>query len=96
VIGELLSGFDAGSQSAENRTDLDAFLTIPRVSTVPISSETAERYAHIYVYLRSQSKPSPANDLWIAASAMEQSAALLTSDTHFLQIPQIIVQHLSP
>ena len=30
------------------------------------------------------------NDLWMAASAMEYGARLLTADGHFLEVPQIM------
>ncbi|NOX61747.1 MAG: type II toxin-antitoxin system VapC family toxin, partial [Chloroflexi bacterium] len=60
-----------------------------------ISQETAERYARIYAYLRQIGRPIPTNDLWIAASALEHNAELLTADRHFLAIPHILVFHLS-
>lgn len=95
VLGELWAGFETGSRRSVNRAELDAFLASSRVSVVPVINETAERYARIYAYLRKNGRPIPSNDLWIAASAMEQSATLLTADAHFLHIPQILVEHLS-
>lgn len=95
VLGELWGGFEIGTRRSENREELDAFMASPRVSVAPVVSETGDRYARIYAYLRSNGRPVPTNDLWIAASAMEHSATLLTADTHFLHIPQIIVEHLS-
>jgi predicted nucleic acid-binding protein len=94
VLGKLLAGFEAGSRSAENRRELAEFQRSPRVRTVFITEETAERYARIYAFLRSIGRPIPTNDLWIAASAMEHGAALLTADGHFLDIPQIVVIHI--
>ena len=95
VLGELWAGFEIGSRRTTNRDELDAFLASSRVSTIPIINETAERYARIYAYLRRNGRPIPTNDLWIAASAMEHSATLLTADAHFLLIPQILVEHLA-
>ncbi|MDX1417811.1 MAG: type II toxin-antitoxin system VapC family toxin [Candidatus Promineifilaceae bacterium] len=95
VLGELWAGFEIGSRRTTNRNELDAFLASSRVRVAPIINETAERYARIYAYLRENGRPIPTNDLWIASSAMEQSAVLLTADAHFLQVPQIIVEHLS-
>ena len=95
VLGELLAGFEVGNQRKQNRTELQEFMRSPRVQTVPITMETSERYASIYAHLRSVGRPLPTNDLWIAASAMEYSATLLTADSHFLNIPQIIVSHIS-
>lgn len=94
VLGELFAGFEVGSQRKQNRAELLEFHHNPRVRKVTITLETAERYAHIFAYLRGIGKPIPTNDLWIAASAMEHSTPLLTADAHFLQIPQIIVHHI--
>ena len=95
VLGELWAGFEIGSRRAANRHELDAFLASSRVSMSPVNNETAERYARIYAYLRKNGRPIPTNDLWIAASAMEHSATLLTADAHFLHIPHIFVEHLA-
>lgn len=95
VLGELRAGFEFGRRKTINHNELDAFLSSSRVSVTPVINETAERYARIYAYLRKNGRPIPTNDLWIAASAMEHSAVLLTADTHFLHIPQILVKHLS-
>ena len=35
----------------------------------------------------------PANDLWIAASAMQPGLKVLTTDKHYLEIPQIITEY---
>lgn len=93
VIGELLGGFETGTRREINRFELDAFLGSPRVAVVPINAATAERYAVLYAGLRTARQLIPTNDLWIAAAAMEHGAELLTSDAHFLRIPQIIVRH---
>ena len=92
VFGELLAGFEAGSKREQNRQELTAFLQSPRVRLVPVIADTAERYALIYAYLHQKGRPIPTNDLWIAASAMEHSAELLTADGHFLRVPQIITR----
>jgi tRNA(fMet)-specific endonuclease VapC len=95
VIGELLAGFEVGKRRQKNRMELEAFLDSPRVSIAPLTGETAERYAHIYAYLRKNGRPIPTNDLWIAASAMEHSAELLTNDNHFLNVVQILVTYIN-
>jgi len=50
---------------------------------VPIDADTVGFYADIYARLRRQGRPIPTNDLWIAASAMQQGLRLLTLDRHF-------------
>ena len=86
VLGELLGGFAAGSREARNRAELARFLDSPRVDVLPVTAQTADSYALVYAGLRRKGQPIPTNDLWIAASAMEHGAALLTSDAHFAQV----------
>ena len=86
VLGELLGGFAAGTREAKNRAELARFLDSPRVEVVPVTAQTADSYALVYSSLRRKGRPIPTNDLWIAASALEHGAALLTRDTHFGQI----------
>jgi tRNA(fMet)-specific endonuclease VapC len=86
VLGELLAGFAAGSRESRNRAELARFLDSPRVETVPVTAQTADSYALVYAGLRHKGKPIPTNDLWIAASAMELGAALLTLDAHFAHV----------
>jgi tRNA(fMet)-specific endonuclease VapC len=86
VLGELLGGFAAGSRQAKNRGELTQFLDSPRVQIVPVTLETADHYALIYATLKRKGQPIPTNDLWIAASALEHGAALLTRDAHFAKI----------
>ena len=50
---------------------------------MPATAQTADSYALVYSSLRRKGRPIPTNDLWIAASALEPGAALLTRDTHF-------------
>ena len=83
VLGELLGGFAAGTREARNRAELVRFLDSPRVELLPVTAQTADSYALVYSNLRRKGRPIPTNDLWIAASALEHGAALLTRDSHF-------------
>lgn len=91
VLGELLAGFEVGGRTRRNREELRRFLESPRVRLVTLGEATAERYAVIYASLRAAGRPIPTNDLWIAASAMEHGAELLTLDRDFEQVAQILV-----
>ena len=86
VLGEVLAGFAAGTREARNRLELAQFVTTPRVRVVAATEATADNYALVYAALRRKGKPVPTNDLWIAASALEHGAALLTLDAHFAAI----------
>jgi tRNA(fMet)-specific endonuclease VapC len=92
VLGELSAGFARGSREKRNRDILREFLSSPRVQTAVIDEETAERYAAILTYLWSKGTPLPTNDLWIAASAMQYGLKLITTDNHFRDVPQILVE----
>ena len=91
VVGELLSGFSKGNAEKRNRQILEKFLSITRVSILPLTQQTSERYALIHDYLRRNGTPIPTNDLWIAATTMEHGLNLITADRHFLKLPQIMV-----
>lgn len=93
IIGELLAGFSFGKKEKQNRSILQDFLLSSRVNIIDIDVETTERYAVIYRHLRLSGKPIPANDLWIAASAMQYGLKVITLDRHFLEISQIITEY---
>jgi predicted nucleic acid-binding protein len=94
ALGELRAGFQMGNQAERNERQLSAFLASPRVSVIPIDDETTPFYAEIYRSLRSEGKPIPSNDLWIAACAMQHGLTLLSLDAHFLNVRQILVRHI--
>ena len=71
VVGELLYGFRNGSRFERNAAGLRSFLDNPHVSFVPVGAITADRYSRIAAALRAKGSPIPANDVWIAAHAME-------------------------
>lgn len=89
VLGELLGGFAAGTREQKNRAELARFMDSPRVEVLPITALTADSYALVYFSLRRRGQPIPTNDLWIAASALEHGAALLTRDAQFAQIDSL-------
>ena len=93
ILGELMAGFLMGKNEKRNRAILQDFLSSPRVKIVEIDEETSERYAVIVSHLRIKGMPLPTNDLWIAASAMQQGLKVLTTDKHYLEVPQIITEY---
>ena len=93
ILGELMAGFLMGKNEKRNRAILQDFLSSPRVKIVEIDEETSERYAVIVGHLRIRGTPIPTNDIWIAASAMQQGLKVLTTDKHYLEVPQIITEY---
>ena len=92
ILGELIAGFIMGRSEKKNRAILQDFLSSARVKIIEIDEETSERYAAIVSHLRKRGTPIPTNDLWIAASAMQHGFKVLTTDKHYLQVPQIITE----
>ncbi|PIV24848.1 MAG: VapC toxin family PIN domain ribonuclease [Deltaproteobacteria bacterium CG_4_8_14_3_um_filter_45_9] len=93
TLGELIAGFLMGKNEKRNRAILQDFLSSPRVKIVEIDEETSERYAVIVSHLRARRTPMPTNDIWIAASAMQQGLKVLTTDKRYLEVPQIITEY---
>jgi len=92
VLGELYAGFARGGKNRKNRDILREFVASPRVQIAVIDEETAERYMSIITFLWSNGTPIPTNDLWIAATAMQYGLKLITTDGHYRNVPQIIVE----
>src|SRR5262249_52033864 len=93
ILGELRAGFLKGKFRKKNEDDLARFLSSPRVGILPLDEESASYYAVVLNSLWQAGTPIPTNDVWIATSAMQHGARLLTTDHHFLKVQQIIVDH---
>ncbi|EKD52340.1 MAG: PilT protein-like protein [uncultured bacterium] len=89
VIAELYSGFRQGQREQQNRDQLRQFLSVPRVTMLSITESTADHYSYLFSFLRKRGTPVPTNDIWIAASVLENGAKLATTDKHFRKIPGI-------
>lgn len=83
VLGELLGGFAFGARETENRRELAAFLDAPRVRAAAIDATTAAWYGRVYANLRRLGRPIPTNDLWIAATALQNGLPVFSYDRHF-------------
>lgn len=91
VLGELYFGFDNGNRTKQNRQELQKFLESPRVTVLPILSETAHFFSQIVLSLSRKGTPIPSNDIWIAAQAMEHGCVVCTYDKHFRSIEGLAV-----
>ena len=58
---------------------------------IEIGDMTAEHYSNIFLQLKISGKPIPTNDIWIAASAMENGMPLATFDKHFSNIQGLLL-----
>lgn len=92
VLAEFRSGIHVGTKQGKRvEEQLSSLLNDSAVSVVPIFDKTADLYARIYRTLKAQGTPIPVNDMWIAASALEQGVSLFTFDAHFSKVPMLDV-----
>jgi tRNA(fMet)-specific endonuclease VapC len=86
VLGELEAAFQLGSRAAENRRALAELLAQPFVHTLDVTLSVSLRYGALFATLRRQGTPIPVNDMWIAATALDAGAHLVTFDADFGRI----------
>lgn len=81
VLGE----FRFGIVGSRYRATYERWLSehLPLFETLNVTAETAETYAGVRAALKRAGTPIPANDLWIAALAVEHGLPILSRDTHF-------------
>ena len=91
VIAEILIGFKLGSKEEQNKNEFYEFLDSLRLSVFEIGEMTAEHYSNIFLQLKKSGKPIPTNDIWIAASAMENGMPLATFDKIFTNIQGLLL-----
>jgi tRNA(fMet)-specific endonuclease VapC len=90
VLGEFKAGIDITTKRGKKaKRLLDEFLDDPAVAIIPCTDETADYYARIYKALKANGTPLPTNDIWIAASALEHGAFVLSVDSHFSYVPML-------
>jgi predicted nucleic acid-binding protein len=90
VLGELLGGFACGNKIKKNRDELQQCLQSSRIRLFPITADTANFYSQIYFSLKNKGKPIPSNDIWIAATALENGCVLRSYGKHFKVIDSLI------
>jgi predicted nucleic acid-binding protein len=95
-LGEVRSGLITGIHSEKRRAHLESFLALDRVGFVPIDQATSDIYAEAAIFLRNAGTPVPTNDLWLAASAIQHGLKVITTDRHFLKIPQVMKEVFDP
>ena len=89
VLGELEAGFLLGNRYRENARMLDEFLAEPFVEALSVTPDVSRRYGRVFQQLRRAGTPIPVNDIWIAASAIDCGAHLLTFDSDFGRVAEL-------
>ena len=91
TYAELRLGVEKCARPAEETAKLNA--VISPYSVVLPSLATAERYAHIRADLEKRGQSISEQDLWIAASALEEGGTVVTNNvTEFTRIPGLMVE----
>ena len=94
---ELLAGVElavSAPRQQELRTLYAQFLTMA-ADILPITSEVAEQFAHIFANLRRKGRPIGTNDIWIAAMARVHNLVVVTNDEHFQYVEGLRVEDWS-
>lgn len=94
VIGELRAGFSLGTKNRENEALLQKLLDSPNVSTITISDKTTRLFAAIFQRLKLAGTPINTNDIWIAALTLECNGMLVTLDSDFKRVPDLLVAEI--
>jgi len=81
VIGE----YRFGALKSQRRETMESWLerTIRAVRVGLITLATTDSYAAVRLMLRRKGRPIPANNVWIAALALQHRLPVLSRDAHF-------------
>jgi tRNA(fMet)-specific endonuclease VapC len=94
IIGELRAGFALGTMQEQNEALLQKLLDSPNVSTVTVSDKTTKLFAVIFGQLKLAGTPINTNDMWIAALALEHDCLLVTLDSDFNSVQDLLVAQI--
>lgn len=81
VVGEYRFGLRGYAQ--RERTELGFDVLLERSEILYLDADTAYQYADLRYALKLRGRPIPANDLWIAALALQHGLPVLSRDAHF-------------
>ena len=87
VVGELYFGAYKSVQVDKNILKIEQILGTMVVR--PVEADTAKIFGEIKSSLKKKGTPIPENDIWIAATAIQNSLPLVTRDKHFDNIESL-------
>jgi tRNA(fMet)-specific endonuclease VapC len=91
AVGELLFGAENSARPLQN---FPCYLEFIEACTIfPLGRETASVYARTRFALKRKGRPIPMNDVWIAAQCLEQRWVLVTDDTDFDYVDELVLEH---
>lgn len=87
VLGEFRYGIALSRRRSSYEGWLESHLN--QFDVLPVTEETAVVYAAVRASIRRSGRPIPANDLWIAALALQHRLPVLSRDEHFDVVPDL-------
>jgi tRNA(fMet)-specific endonuclease VapC len=94
---ELLAGIELAVSEPRQQELRTLYVQVIAMATdiLPITSEVAEQFAHIFANLRRKGRPIETNDIWIAAIARLHNLVVVTNDDHFQYVEGLQVENWS-
>lgn len=86
---ELRYGYKNGTKEAQNLIRYQAVMQALDITLALPNQQTSELYAELATWTKRHGVATSNNDLWIAATAVQHGAQLLTLDKDFGRIPQV-------
>ncbi len=90
VLAELFFGARKSGRSEPNLRRVEVLAV--KYSVLNCDADTARFFGLIKNELRSQGRPIPENDVWIAAIALQHDLTLVTRDAHFGAVANLKTQ----
>lgn len=91
-VGELMYGAELSQKKDYNSIGYYSFCE--QMKVLNIDMEIAKTYGKIKSVLKSKGRPIPENDIWIAATALTANLSLVTADSDFENIPDLIIEKM--
>ena len=91
TVGELRAGvLDAADLESRDRR-LATLTSALRLAAIPVDEAVAEAWARLRVALQQAGLRMPANDSWIAATAIAFGVPVVTQDDDYRDVPGLTV-----
>lgn len=91
TVGELRAGVLATSSAKIRARRLETLIEALSLDPVPIDETVATKWAELRIALRDAGRRMPANDSWIAATALALGVPVVTQDDDYDDVPGLDV-----
>lgn len=87
TIGELRAGVLRARSAEERDARLSTLLAARELAPIPVDEDVAHAWAKLRVDLADAGRRMPANDAWIAATAVTHGVPIITQDADYDDVP---------